>query len=96
MHSEDSTVGLVLSVGRHDFSGTANRVIGSSEESSVDGAEQLSALLRHLGANPAAYNWLEQNGVSITRASATIVGWLSYLPVPCVRTMVNDGWHWST
>jgi hypothetical protein len=96
MHSGDSAVGLLLSVGRDDFSGTANRVIGSSEESSVDGVERLSALLQHLGANSAANHWLGQNDVSIARASATITGWLTYLPAACVRTMVNDGWHWST
>lgn len=96
MHSGDFAVGLVPSVGDGDFSGTANRVIGSSEESSVDGAEQLAALLQHLGANPAANHWLGQNDASIARASATIAGWLSYLPAPCVRTMINDGWHWST
>jgi hypothetical protein len=30
------------------------------------------------------------------RAATTIETWLSYLPMDCVRSMVQRGWHWST
>jgi hypothetical protein len=30
------------------------------------------------------------------RAVANIRAWRSYLPEPCVATMIDDGWQWST
>jgi hypothetical protein len=32
----------------------------------------------------------------IGRAAANIETWMTYLPKNCVRTMVRDGWHWTT
>ena len=32
----------------------------------------------------------------IARAAANIEAWMTYLPKNCVRTMVRDGWHWTT
>ena len=30
------------------------------------------------------------------RAVANIRAWRTYLPEPCVATMIDDGWQWST
>jgi hypothetical protein len=30
------------------------------------------------------------------RAVASIRAWRTYLPAPCVATMIDDGWQWST
>ena len=29
-------------------------------------------------------------------AVENISDWMAYLPMSCVKAMVNDGWHWST
>jgi hypothetical protein len=32
----------------------------------------------------------------LLRACYNVETWLNYLPQACVRTMVLDGWHWTT
>ena len=88
--------GLGPSVAHDDFRGTARPVIYPAKDPSADCAQHLVELLQHLGANTAANQGVAHTDAAVARAAETISGWLSYLPVPCVRTMVNDGWHWST
>jgi hypothetical protein len=61
-------------------------------------AIQVSALMRHLQIRDApGVNLCFDNveGAS-AHALASIVDWMSYLPVDCVKCMIRDGWHWTT
>lgn len=93
MNSQDAVGGLVQPVGCEDVSGTPRPAIYSS---SADCARPLTELLQRLGANTSANNCVGRTDAAMERATESITGWLSYLPAQCVRTMVNDGWHWST
>jgi len=65
---------------------------------SVDSVQELTALLQHLGvrADSAAMQCFALVDGATARAVRTIGDWMSYLPVDCVRSMVSDGWHWTT
>ncbi len=71
--------------------------IGRSRYSS-DSAQELTALLQHLGvrADCVALACFGQVDGATARAVEAISDWMSYLPVDCVRAMVSDGWHWTT
>jgi hypothetical protein len=96
MHPLEAANGLGRSVDHGESGGAAKPVIYSSKGASTECAEQLSALLRHLGANRAANHCFAQTDAAVARATGSITEWLTYLPAPCVRAMVNDGWHSST
>lgn len=89
MYSWDAEDGLVRILGHGEFGGAARPVICSSKEPSADCAQRLSELLQHWGANTAANHCFRQTDAAVARAAETIAGWLAYLPVACVRTMVN-------
>lgn len=90
--------GLGRSVDYDQCGGAARPVIYCSRTASTDCAQQLSAILRHVGASRVANHcfWQTDAHAAMARATKTIAGWLTYLPAPCVRAMVNAGWHWST
>jgi len=93
MRSWDAADGLVQSVGHDDLSATPRSAIHSSP---VDCAQPLAQVLQRLGANTSPNDCVGRTDAAMARATESIAGWLSYLPVQCVRTMVKDGWHWST
>jgi hypothetical protein len=39
---------------------------------------------------------IKRNDATVARAAAIIAEWMTYLPQDCVKTMVREGWHWST
>jgi hypothetical protein len=92
----DAAEGLVQSVGHDASGGTARPARYPPSDAAADCAQQLFALLQYLGASTAANHCVGQTDAATARATERIAGWLTYLPVHCVRTMVNDGWHWST
>jgi hypothetical protein len=69
-----------------------------SKTSAVDSAQEFVLLLRLLDvpADTAALRCYAHVDGAIARAVETIVDWMGYLPRNCVRSMVRDGWHWST
>src|ERR1700684_1035288 len=76
----------------------ADPATGHSRTSAVDSARELASLLRQLGVRadaPALRCFVHVDGAT-TRAVEAIVDWMNYLPEDCVRSMVRDGWHWST
>jgi hypothetical protein len=63
----------------------------------ADNNQRLLSLLDRLGVGPeVAEASLERNDATVARAAAIIAEWMTYLPQDCVKTMVSDGWHWST
>jgi hypothetical protein len=50
--------------------------------------------LSHGGAQPALD--LRPSLADSERAVANISDWRTYLPAPCVRRMIDEGWQWST
>jgi hypothetical protein len=73
-------------------------VIGRSRVPALDCVQQLSELLQQLGvsADTAATRCFRHVQGATARAAASIEDWMTYLPQSCVRSMVLDGWHWST
>jgi hypothetical protein len=69
-----------------------------SNTPAVDSARELALLLRllDLPAGSAALQCYAHVDGATARAVETIISWLSYLSRNCVRSMVRDGWHWST
>jgi hypothetical protein len=69
-----------------------------SETPAVDSSRELALLLRLLEepADSAALRCHAHIHGATARAVDTIVDWMSYLPRNCVKSMVRDGWHWST
>ena len=59
---------------------------------------RLEVLLSRLGlaVNPVASQCAAHLDGATEHAVANITAWLVYLPRDCVRSMVRDGWHWST
>jgi hypothetical protein len=64
--------------------------LANDAEQRLWGAIQLLGIPHHPAATPRIAN------SDIVRAAANIEAWMSYLPKNCVRTMVRDGWHWTT
>jgi len=60
--------------------------------------ERLRAAVARLDLPPAVASspCFTQSRSVIARAASNIETWLAYLPRNCVRTMVLDGWHWTT
>lgn len=96
MHSSAATDGQRRSVDDGDFSGVARPMSCSSNSASIDGPLELYQLLKQLNADIAADPCVGKTDAAMVRAAETIVDWLTYLPIPCVRAMIDDGWHWST
>ena len=96
MRSSDGADGLGRSSDDGNSGGAARPGIYSSIGTSTDCAQQLSYLLERLGTNSMTNEFSGRTDASIAHAAETIARWLTYLPAPCVRTMVEDGWHWST
>ena len=63
-----------------------------------DRAGQLADLIRHLDLPPdtAASPCLAQSDAAVARALESIEAWMTYLPANCVKSMVHDGWQWTT
>src|ERR1019366_288619 len=59
--------------------------------------QRLRDVIQPLGilASGAATPWAATDA-DTSRAAANIETWMTYLPKSCVRTMVSDGWHWTT
>jgi hypothetical protein len=59
--------------------------------------QRLRDVIQPLGilASGAATRWAATDA-DTSRAAANIETWMTYLPKSCVRTMVSDGWHWTT
>jgi hypothetical protein len=67
-------------------------------QSTLESARELAALLQALGMrvdSPALQSFVLVDGAA-ARALKNIRDWMTYLPEDCVRSMVGDGWHWST
>jgi hypothetical protein len=96
MYSSTATDGERRSGNNDNFSGVARPVSYSSNSASIDRPQELYQLLRQLSATVAADPCAGQTDAAMVRAKETIVEWLTYLPTPCVRAMIDDGWHWST
>jgi hypothetical protein len=96
MHSLHGADGIRRFVGRGISSPTARPADYASNDVIVDGTQQLCELLQYVGANTAVAHCIGQTEAAIAHATEIVAQWLTYLPAPCVRTMVNDGWHWST
>jgi len=72
-------------------------VTRQSKECETDHSHSLFLLLESLGmeANAAAAS-VQRSDADTARAATNIAEWMTYLPENCVKTMVSEGWHWST
>jgi hypothetical protein len=59
---------------------------------------QLGAMLSLLGLSMSAAmaRGAADSTAARERAISNIATWLAYLPKECIRSMVRDGWHWTT
>jgi hypothetical protein len=39
---------------------------------------------------------IKKGGAGLAHAAENISRWKTYLPEECIKSMMNDGWHWST
>src|ERR1700677_3516455 len=69
-----------------------------SKTPAIDSSRELALLLRllEMPAESAALRCHAHIHGATAQAVNTIVDWMSYLPRNCVKSMVRDGWHWST
>jgi hypothetical protein len=68
----------------------------TNRESSFDMQSGGAGELRKHMTNVAINGLVTRGDAGNVRAADNIARWKTYLPEECVRTMVNQGWHWST
>jgi hypothetical protein len=83
----------------HDGRGAANGHpwMHRSTKRETDSSHRLLSLLDRLGVGTDVVEAsTKRNDATVARAAAIIAEWMTYLPQDCVKTMVREGWHWST